>query len=36
MKHKTRFDEGCSKLLDRENRPNCSGYGIKVRLMGII
>jgi hypothetical protein len=28
-KHKPWFDEGCQKLLDQRNKPNCSGYRIQ-------
>jgi hypothetical protein len=30
-KHKPWFDEGYSKLLDRRNKLNCSGYRIQVK-----
>jgi hypothetical protein len=29
--HKPWFDEGCSELLDRGNKLNCSGYRIQVK-----
>jgi hypothetical protein len=31
-KYKPWFDEGCSKLLDQKNKPNCSGYRLQVGL----
>jgi hypothetical protein len=30
-KHKPRFEEGCSKLLDHRKQDNCSGYRIHVK-----
>jgi hypothetical protein len=30
-KHKPRFDEGCSKLLDKGNKLSCSGYRMQVK-----
>jgi hypothetical protein len=30
-KNKPWFDEGCSKLLDQGNKPNCSGYRIQAK-----
>jgi hypothetical protein len=30
-KHKPWLNEGCSKLFDQGNKPNCSGYRIQVK-----
>jgi hypothetical protein len=30
-KHKTWFDEGCSKLSIKGNKLNCSGYSIQMK-----
>jgi hypothetical protein len=32
-KHKPWFNEGCSKLSDQRNMPNCSSYMIQVNII---